>query len=728
MKTDKPIELKIEGMTCTNCALGVQKYLQKQGLEDASVSFANAEATFLPNPNVPLQNIVKGIEQLGYHVAYHEESGTGSSSAPFLTIERKFWISLLFTIPLLLHMVSDWHLLHMPLFQLLFCIPVFAIGVLHFGKSAYYSLKSGVPNMDVLIILGATAAFVYSLIGTVLGLGDNYLFYETAATIITLVLLGNLMEHRSVKKTTSAVEELVKLQHTKARLIRQDAHTGREEVVEIEASQILAGQLFLVNTGDVVPVDGEVSSGHASLNEAMISGESIPVEKAPGDRLIGGTIVESGSIRMQATAVGKQTVLAQIIDLVKNAQTRKPQLQNLADKISAIFVPTVISIALLTFLISYFAVGLAFQASLLHSIAVLVIACPCALGLAIPTAVVVGIGKAAQNGVLIKGADTLEKLSHVKTVVFDKTGTLTTGNFRIKRVGIPTSTQASLALATDPALLAEEKSEASYEEEQAKTVLYNLEKHSSHPIARSLVKVLQGLPDVKFSQVEEMKGMGIRATDAEGNRWQAGSYEIARHLTTDSQHTIYLLRNDQLTATFDLEDEIKPYAGELVRFLKGKGIRTVLLSGDRQARCEELAAQIGIDTVYAEKKPDEKLRLIEELSQQAPVAMVGDGINDAPALAKASVGISLSNATQVAVNAAQIILLNDSLRNLERAFNVGRLTMTTIKQNLFWAFFYNVLAIPFAAAGFLSPAMAALSMAFSDVVVVFNSLRLKWRG
>lgn len=725
MKTDKPIELKIEGMTCTNCALGVQKYLQKQGLEDASVSFANAEATFSPKSNVPLNQIVKGIEQLGYHVAHHEESGVGSSSSPFLTIERKFWISLVFTIPLLLHMVSDWHLLHRPLFQLLFCIPVFAIGVLHFGKSAYYSLKSGVPNMDVLIILGATAAFVYSLIGTLQGLGDNYLFYETAATIITLVLLGNLMEHRSVKKTTSAVEELVKLQHTKARLIRQDAQTGREEVVEIEASQILAGQLFLVNTGDVVPVDGEVSSGHASLNEAMISGESIPVEKAPGDRLIGGTIVESGSIRMQALAVGKETVLAQIIDLVKNAQTRKPQLQNLADKISAIFVPAVISIALLTFLISYFAVGLAFQASLLHSIAVLVIACPCALGLAIPTAVVVGIGKAAQNGVLIKGADTLEKLSHVKTVVFDKTGTLTTGNFRIKRVGIPTSaTQAAMATVsvfTDPA-------EESNSEEKARTVLYNLEKHSSHPIARSLVKVLQGLPDLKFSQVEEMRGMGIRATDAEGNHWQAGSYETARHLTTDSQHTIYLLRNDQLMATFDLEDEIKPYAAELVRFLKGKGIRTVLLSGDRQARTEELAAQIGIDTVYAEKKPDEKLRLIEELSQQAPVAMVGDGINDAPALAKASVGISLSNATQVAVNAAQIVLLNDSLKNLERAFNVGRMTMTTIKQNLFWAFFYNVLAIPFAAAGFLSPALAAFSMAFSDVVVVFNSLRLKWRG
>ena len=726
MKIDQPIELKIEGMTCTNCALGVQKYLQKQGLENASVNFANAEATFLPNPDVPLQKIVKGIEQLGYQVVQADQPAPASA---FFTIEKKFLISLLFTLPLLLHMVVEWHLLHNPVFQLILCLPVFIIGVLHFGKSAYYSLKSGVPNMDVLIILGSTAAFVYSLVGTVLGLGDNYLFYETAAMIVTLVLLGNLMEHRSVKKTTSAVEELVKLQHTKARLIRPNEVTGQEEVVEIEASAIQVGQLFQVNTGDTVPVDGEVVNGHASLNEAMLSGESIPVEKAPGDRLIGGTIVESGSIRMQARVVGTQTVLAQIIELVKNAQTRKPQLQNLADKISAIFVPTVIGIALLTFLVSYFAVGIGFQASLLHSIAVLVIACPCAMGLAIPTAVVVGIGKAAQNGVLIKGADTLEKLSNIKTVVFDKTGTLTTGQFVIRKVLIPAVVQNQAVTSTNDVVSSqEEKEELLKEEEKAKTVLYNLEKHSSHPIAKSLVKALQGRPDLALSDVVEMKGMGIRARDSLGNTWQAGSYDIARHLTTDSQHTIYLLENDRLLATFDLEDEVKPYARELIQFLKNQGIQSVLLSGDRQSRCDQLAAQIGIDTVYAEKKPDEKLQLIDELSRQAPVAMVGDGINDAPALAKASVGISLSNATQVAVNAAQIVLLNDSLKNLERAFQIGRLTITTIKQNLFWAFFYNVLAIPFAAAGFLSPAIAAFSMAFSDVVVVFNSLRLKMRS
>ena len=726
MKTDQPVELKIEGMTCTNCALGVQKYLQKQGLENASVNFANAEATFLPNPDIPLQKIVKGIEQLGYQVV---QTNQPAPPGTFFTIEKKFLISLLFTLPLLLHMVVDWHWLHNPIFQLLLCLPVFTVGVLHFGKSAYYSLKSGVPNMDVLIIMGSTAAFVYSLAGTVLELGDNYLFYETAATIITLVLLGNLMEYRSVKKTTSAVEELVKLQQTKARLIRHNELTGQEEVVEIEASAIQVGQLFQVNTGDTIPVDGEVTSGQASLNEAMLSGESIPVEKAPGDQLIGGTIVESGSIRMQAQVVGTQTVLAQIIELVKNAQTRKPQLQNLADQISAIFVPAVIGIALLTFLISYFAIGLPFQASLLHSIAVLVIACPCAMGLAIPTAVVVGIGKAAQNGVLIKGADTLEKLSNIKTVVFDKTGTLTTGQFVIRKVLMPAAVKSPAVTTTADGVSSQEETEERLkEEEKVKTVLYNLEKHSSHPIAKSLVKVLQGRPDLSLSEVTEMKGMGIRARNTEGNTWQAGSYDIARHLTTDSQHTIYLLENDRLLATFDLEDEVKPYARELILFLKNQGIQSVLLSGDRQSRCDQLATQIGIDTVYAEKKPDEKLQLIDELSRQAPVAMVGDGINDAPALAKASVGISLSNATQVAVNAAQIVLLNDSLKNLERAFQIGRLTITTIKQNLFWAFFYNVLAIPFAAAGFLSPAVAAFSMALSDVVVIFNSLRLKMRS
>ncbi|MES2731021.1 MAG: cation-translocating P-type ATPase [Bacteroidota bacterium] len=715
METEEPatIELKIEGMTCTNCALGIQKYLDKQGLEDASVSFANGEVTFRPNAAIPIKQVVKGIQQLGYKVvqestpAHHQEA-----AGKTFTIEHKLYISLFFTIPLLLHMGLDWHLLHQPIFQLLCSLPVFGIGVLHFGKSAFYSLKSGVPNMDVLIILGTTAAFIYSLVGTWLGLGENFLFYETAATIITLVLMGNWLEHRSVKKTTSAVEELVKLQHTKARLIQINPQTGQEELVEIKASQIQVGQYFLVNTGDTVPVDGEVSSGNARLNEAMISGESMPVDKAPGDRLIGGTIVEAGSLRMQATVVGKETLLAQIIDMVKTAQNRKPQLQNLADKISAIFVPAVVAIALLTFFISFYLVHMPFQASLLHSIAVLVIACPCAMGLAIPTAVVVGIGKAAQNGVLIKGADTLEKLSAIKTVVFDKTGTLTTGNFKLEKIAL--AGFQNLETRNDQL-------------KRVKTLLYNLEKHSSHPIAKSVVNELQGFPDVSLTQVQEQKGIGMKATDSDGNVWEAGSYEMAKHLTNDNQHTIYLLENDQLRATFDLEDEAKPYACELVAFLKSQGIQSVLLSGDRKTRCDTLAKQVGIEVVYAEKKPDEKLRILEELSRQAPVAMVGDGINDAPALAKASVGISLSNATQVAVQAAQIVLLNGNLKNLERAFRVGQLTIKTIKQNLFWAFFYNVVAIPFAAAGFLSPAIAAFSMAFSDVVVIFNSLRLKWR-
>ena len=727
METDNQVELKIEGMTCTNCALGIQKYLEKRGMENASVSFANGEATFGSRPDVPLPEVVKGIEQLGYRVVRKDEHGHDHPAGNSFSIERKFYVSLLFTVPLLLHMASDWHPLHNPYLQLALCLPVFTIGVGHFGRSAWHSLRSGVPNMDVLIMLGATAAFVYSLVGTVLHLGENYLFYETTATILTLVLLGNLLEHRSVKKTTSAVEELVKLQRTKARFIGINAQTGREEVTEVEASHIGVGQLFLVNTGDTVPVDGEVTMGYASVNEAMLSGESIPVDKAAGDRLIGGTIVASGSVRMRAAAVGQETVLAQIVALVKTAQNRKPSLQKLADRVSAVFVPAVVTVAALTCVVSYFAVGLSFQASLLHSIAVLVIACPCAMGLAIPTAVVVGIGKAAQNGVLIKGADTLEKLAAIKTVVFDKTGTLTTGHFKIKGirlfelVAIPSADHA----VKTSVLQGMEFSDESPEE--VKTVLYNLEKHSSHPLATSLVKGLKGQPDWLLTDVLETKGLGMQATDAAGNVWRAGSYEIARHLTPDDQHTIYLLENDRLRAGFDLEDEVKPYAPELVRFLKAKGIRPVLLSGDRRVRCEALARQVGIDTVYAEQRPDQKLQRIEELGRQSPVAMVGDGINDAPALAKAHVGISLSDATQVAVQAAQVVLLNGNLRNLERAFVVGQQTMTTIRQNLFWAFFYNVLAIPVAAVGLLSPAVAAFSMAFSDVVVIFNSLRLKLR-
>ena len=458
----------------------------------------------------------------------------------------------------------------------------------------------------------------------------------------------------------------------------------------------------MINSGDKIPSDGYIYWGHGSFDESMISGESIPVDKGEGLHVIGGTILVSGSIKIKATAIGKDTVLSQIIEMVKRAQQDKPRMQHLADKISAIFVPLVTAIALLTFFISYLFILHDFQPSLMRSIAVLVIACPCALGLAIPTAVVVGIGRVAKNGILIKGGSTLEKFAGIKTVVFDKTGTLTTGKFNVRKLHVLGIT-----------------------EERAKSILYSLEKHSSHPIAKSIVSAFEAFPLIDFKQIKEQKGIGIEATDNAENTYNAGSYTLAANYTNDDSHNVYLLENNKLVAWLDVEDDIKPDAAATIKFLKSQGIKTVLLSGDRKSKCEYLAKEIGIEEIYFEKLPEEKLNIIEELTTAGDTAMVGDGINDAPALARATVGISLSNATQVAIKSAQIILLNGNLNLLPKAWSISSITLTTIKQNLFWAFFYNIIAIPIAAAGFLNPMIAAASMAFSDVFVIANSLRLR---
>jgi len=692
----KRISLKVEGMDCTNCALGIKKRLEKDGFQDVDVNFATAEVSFALVGKIRLQQAKDRIHSMGYQVVEEEKKNKKGLSS----IEIKFAVSLVFTTPLLVAMLLPYHLFHSPYFQLLLTIPVFAIGVWHFGKSAFQSLKAGVPNMDVLIILGAAASFIYSLYGTLENLGSDYQFYETTASIITLILLGNLLEHRSVRRTTSAIDDLIKLQKIKAKRINfsGDAKT----IEEVDASLIRKGDLLLVNTGDKFPVDGQIYWGQGSVDESMISGESLPVDKTIGEPVVGGTILAAGSIKIKATAIGKEMVLSRIIEMVKQAQQDKPRMQNLADKISVIFVPVVVGISLLTFVLSFWLAGIGFQPSLMHSIAVLVIACPCALGLAIPTAVVVGIGRVAKNGILIKGGSTIEEFANIKKIVFDKTGTLTTGNFKIKKLQT-----------------------IDFSDEMARSVLVSLEKHSSHPIAKSIVKEFEKADLTEFANVAEMKGLGMEATDAQGNIYKVGSYNIVKDITTDDSHTVYLSVNNKLVVWLDVEDEIKPEAMETVRLLKSQGITTVLLSGDRRDNCEKLAGELGIDEVYYEKSPEEKLKIIENFTKTGKTAMVGDGINDAPALAMANVGISLSNAMQIAIKSAQIVLLNGNLNLLPKAWSISRITLTTIKQNLFWAFFYNIIAIPIAAAGLLNPMIAAAAMAFSDVFVVVNSLRLK---
>ena len=686
------VELNVTGMHCNNCALSVHKLLEKRGLQNIFVDFASEEVKFSGTDSEDLSSIKKDIEGLGYKVV----DNPAEQVVPFYDkVENKFIFCAVLSIPLLLHMVLPWYFLHMPLVQLLLCIPVFMVGCLHFGKSAINSIKGGVPNMDVLIFVGSTAAFAYSLIGTIENLGEHYQFYETCATIISLVLLGNVLEKRSVTQTTSAIKDLVKIQQVNARRIVD----GSVEI--ISAKEVRPGDTLLVNQGDKVPVDGEVISGNASLNEAMLTGESMPVEKGKYDKVIGGTIVQHGNITMMATKVGSNTVLSQIIELMKKAQAAKPPVQKLGDKVAAVFVPAVILIALITFAITYLAIHTNLQTALMNAIAVLVISCPCAMGLATPTAVMVGLGRAAKNGILIKGGDTIEAVAHTKYVVFDKTGTLTTGKFGINDIKI----------------------ENGYDIEQVRGVITAIEERSNHPIAHSLVNGLKSLPQSKLilKSVQEEKGLGMRAEDTEGNHYFLGSGKS----DDENGFNISLYKNQQLMAQIAIDDEIKPDAITLVTQLKKMNITPVLLSGDKKSRCLKVAKIVGIDDVYPERLPDEKLTVIDIYKQKGKTIMIGDGINDAPALTQADVGVSMNGASHIAIQSARVVLLNTDLHSVVKFLQISKHTLITIKQNLFWAFAYNIVAIPMAAFGFLNPMIGAFAMAFSDVVVIGNSLRLK---
>ncbi|HVI46954.1 MAG TPA: cation-translocating P-type ATPase [Chitinophaga sp.] len=694
------ISCKVEGMHCTNCALSVSRYLEKKGMQNVSVSFATEEVSFVAPAGADSKEVLDGINQLGFRVVTGDTVPVKPSF--FGTLTFKFFFCLIFTLPLLLHMWVNWPWLHHPWVQFWLALPVFFVGLWHFGRSGFRSLMNGVANMDVLVTLGATAAFVYSLVGTIKYNSSDYLFYETTAAIITLVFLGNLLEERSVKQTTSAIADLAKMQVTIARLINTDH--GHEHIHEVDNRTLRPGDCVLVNTGDKIPMDGTIYWGNGHINESMITGESAPVSKKEKDKVIGGTILEEGSIKVYITATGKDTVLSYIIELVKQAQNDKPPMQRLADRISAVFVPLVLSIAVITFLGWYFIGHTPLVTAMMRSIAVLVIACPCAMGLATPAAVMVGLGRAARNGILIKGGHTLEMFKNIKQVVFDKTGTLTTGK---------------LQLGAYHSVLPDET---------FKQVVYSLEKYSSHPIARSVAALWKSAGELPLQQVREYKGLGMRGQDKAGNEWQLGSFKMAESLTADDSHHLYLIRNGQLAGWIDFIDEIRPGAAEMIQCLKQSGIEPILLSGDTARKCQELAAKIGITTVYAEQTPEQKLQKIDQLMQTAPTAMVGDGINDAPALSKATIGISLSDATHVAMQSANVVLLNNNLNTLPLALGLGKHTYLTIRQNLFWAFIYNVVAIPVAALGLLNPIVGAGVMGLSDVVLGINSVRLRYKN
>ena len=698
------VQWKVDGMSCTNCALSIHKYLQKEGISEPKVSFMEGEIQFELPENISKENLIKGIGGLGYKVR-GEDGATPKKKWLDNNQERAFFC-LIFTLPLMVHMLPGVHihLLMNPYVQLALTTPVFIIGMNYFGKSAWNSLTKGIPNMNVLVAIGAIASFGYSLYGTLAALGPAFAYYETTATILTLVFFGNYLEDASVASTQRALKDLVKAQKVMANMIVfDDQH--KEVIFNVESETLKVGDLILINSGETIPMDSKILWGEANVNESIVTGESVPVHKKTTDLLLGGSTVENGTLKAYVTAVGDDTVLSNILKMVKAAQGEKPPVQILADKISAVFVPLVLGIAVLTLLGNLIIADIGFGQSLLRSIAVLVIACPCAMGLATPAAIAVGLGRGARNGVLFKNAKSLETFKDIKQVVFDKTGTLTTGLFEIAGTHVLEGTTL----------------------EEFIVIAYSLEKYSNHPIAKCISAEWKSKEEIKWANIEEVKGIGIKATDKQGNNYWAGSFKSLLDKNVEDGHNVYIQKNEKLLGWIDVADQIRPEAKEVIETLHKKGIHTVLLSGDRKEKCEQVGKLLGIQEILYEQSPSDKLNKLDALTKANPTAMVGDGINDAPALAKATIGISLSNASHIAIQSAQVILMNQGLKNLPMALGLGSKTYETIKENLIWAFSYNIIAIPIAAFGLLGtwgPTYGALIMGLSDIVLALNSLRL----
>jgi Cu+-exporting ATPase len=694
------INWTVNGMTCTNCALSVTKVLERHGMGSIFVSPIDGKVSFTNEKQLELDSIIAAINGLGYQVLQKDEKASAKQSW-FSSNRNRFLFTLPFTLVLMLHMLHKWlpvHWLMNSYIQLMLCTPVLITGMVFFGKSAILSLRSGVPNMNVLVVLGALLAFIYSFVGTIVLNDMNYMFYESCASIITLVFFGNYLEEATMQSTQRALKQLSASQQVMANMIAfDDKH--EEQVFQVENNQLKTGDLILIRSGEQIPMDCKILWGECEVDESLITGESMPVFKSKKDQLIGGSILHSGTVKAQVTATGNETVLSGILNMVRMAQSEKPPMQKLADRISAIFVPTVILIALACFALNYWLMDVSSGEALMRSIAVLVISCPCAMGLATPAAISVGLGRAAKKGIIFRNATILEKFKSIRRIVFDKTGTLTTGKFSIQ------------SYHTD------------IEAAQFKSIVFSLEKYSSHPIAQSITKEWQGAQTIHWKSVEEIKGKGVRAIASDGTIYEAGAATF--HTSEQSsEHNVNVYRNGEQIGWLDLEDAIRPEAESIIAWFHAKGIATVMLTGDSEAKANAVAARLHITTVLAQQDPAMKMEQIAKMNKEMPTAMVGDGINDAPALAKASIGISVSDATQLALQQSDMVLMNQGLTHLPEAMGLGKHTFLTIKQNLFWAFAYNLIAIPIAAMGLLTPSFSALAMGFSDVMLGLISLNL----
>lgn len=724
-------ELAITGMTCAACSARIEKGLKKMdGISDANVNLALERADVVYNPSaVSPADLIKRVEKLGYGAALRTEEVAGEEQDHReREIERqkgKFTFALILSLPLLWAMAGHFsftsflyvpEMFMNPWVQLALAAPVqFFIGR-QFYTGAYKALRNGSANMDVLVALGTSAAFFYSLYLSIKSIGSGghsvNLYFETSAVLITLIILGKLFEAKAKGRSSEAIKKLMNLQAKTARVIRNGEET------EIPLESVMPGDILAVKPGEKIPADGMILEGRTAVDESMITGESVPADKEPGDSVIGATINKNGFIKMQAAKVGKDTALAQIIKVVEDAQGSKAPIQRLADKISGIFVPIVVGIAAVVFLIWYlWADPGNFAEALEKLIAVLVIACPCALGLATPTSIMAGSGRAAEYGILFKGGEHLERTHRITTVVLDKTGTITNGKPVLTDVLTEMDETEFLAMAGAA------------------------EKQSEHPLAEAITAGIKARNIImkEAEEFEAIPGYGIKAVVAGkklliGTRRLLGADSIdfspaeADLETLESQGKTAMLAaiDGHFAGIIAVADTIKDTSAEAIARLKEMGLEVIMMTGDNKATAEAIGREAGVDAVISEVLPEGKAEEVKKLQKQGKiVAMVGDGINDAPALAVADIGMAIGTGTDVAMEAADITLIRGDLRSISDAIYMSRKTISNIRQNLFWAFGYNTLGIPFAALGLLAPWLAGAAMAFSSVSVVLNALRLQ---